>query len=48
MIFMSKQHKRPRRRTKDLFIIVKITYGKTERTIRSTNPEYVAREMKKL
>lgn len=45
---MSKQNKRPRKRAKDIFIIVKITYGKTERTIRSANPEYVAREMKKL
>ena len=45
---MSKQNKRPRKRAKDIFIIVKITHGKTERIIRSANPEYVAREMKKL
>lgn len=46
---MGKQNKKPRKSTaKDLFITVKITHGKTERTIRSTKPGYVIREMRKL
>lgn len=46
---MAKQVKKPRKnRSKDIFIVVHITKGRTERVIRSTNPNYVAREMKKL
>lgn len=46
---MAKQVKKPRKRTaKDIFIIVHITCGRKERTIRSTNPNYVVREIKKL
>ena len=46
---MAKQVKKPRKRTaKDLFIVVHITHGRTERIIRSSNPNYVAREMRKL
>lgn len=46
---MAKQVKKPRKRTsKDIFIVVHITIGNQERTIRSANPNYVAREMNKL